>query len=106
MRPQAALHDCRTSLFDAPFPRGRAAADECPGRSRPHVPAAMRRRAPVRNRQTNDGRRTFPHPRPHQSEKAEAALSVLAYNVLRAIKPRHRQSPSFSHGLLRAAFHQ
>jgi hypothetical protein len=44
----------------------------------------MRLRTSVRNYQTNDRRRTISHKRPQQSPRI-AALSVLAYNIIRTI---------------------
>ena len=49
-----------------------------------HAAATMRRRTSVRHHQADDGWRQFPT-RNLKGTRAEMALSVLAYNILRAI---------------------
>ena len=69
---RAGGHQCEVTAFDETL------------RSGPHAAAAMHCRAPIWNYQTNDSRLRFVT-RGLNKVKAETALSVLAYNILRAI---------------------
>lgn len=82
LRPQCTTAERR--LLKTPSGRGCAHPHECQGHSRTHGETALRRRASVRYHQADDGRRKIPHQEPQENQSRDG-LSVLAYNILRAI---------------------